>query len=429
MLLRGGRVIDPANGVDDVLDVLTREDGRIAAVDKFLGSPGTNCREIDCSDLIVVPGLIDIHIHGYQYATPLGIDVDEYCLRRGVTTAVDAGSSGASTFAGLKKFIAEKCQTRLLAFLHIALHGLASAGCAGFGRGGESDSLKQVQADDCLRCINENRDILVGVKVRLTADVCNSGKNETEAYERAMKAARVSNVPLMVHHSESTIPIGSMGSDLLSCPGSLSKGDIYTHVFHGLNTTIVDTAAGKLHSAVWESKRRGVLFDVGHGMGSFSWTVAELCAKEGFWPDLIGSDLHQESCEGPAYDLVTVMSKMLCVGMPLVDVITAATSTPAEAIGWADRIGSLTVGRDADITVLALETCDIMLEDTQGQMRRLTKRLIPKLVFKSGQPIKITEPKMFPNVTILESRRKDQSKLVFKDAQMQESQPKKQKPS
>lgn len=345
----------------------------------------------DASGCFVVPGLLDCHTHVYQYSTPLGIEVDEFCLKRGVTTVVDAGSAGASTFAGLRKFIAEKSITRVLAFVHIASHGLAAAGCAGFGKGGECDSLNQVDVDQCVSCVQENRDMVVGVKVRLAADITDNGRNEEEAYRRALQAARKAEVPLMVHHAISTIPI-TKSVDGLSCPGDLAAGDLYTHTFHGYPSSILDPKTWTIPDTVWEAKNRGVLFDVGHGQGSFNWTVLEKCAAAGFWPDTISTDLHCDNLQGPAYDLPTVMTKLLHVGMPFVEVVRAVTVTPARALGISDRVGILAPGREADITILKLESCDVWLEDSAGQRRRVQQRVVPVAVFKGGELFQTCQP-------------------------------------
>ncbi|XP_062509682.1 deacetylase Oant_2987-like [Corticium candelabrum] len=411
MLLRGGRVIDPSSGLDDECDVLI-EDGRIAEIGRDLDGQ----EAFDCTGFLVVPGLIDLHVHGYQYATPLGIDVDHYCLGRGVTTAVDAGSAGASTLLGLRKYVIEKCSTRLLAFLNIAQHGLASAGCVQAGRGGELDSLNQVSTDACIDGISSNRDIVVGVKIRLAEDVADGGRNEVEAYRRAILAARNCGVPIMTHHAFSSIPVTGQSSEVLSCPGSLARGDIYTHCFHGFSSCIVDPHTGHIDSGVWEAKQRGVLFDIGHGMGSFNWTVAEICAKSGFWPDTVSTDLHTDSQAGPAYDLPTVMSKMLCVGMPLNEILRSVTSTPAFAIGWQDRIGSLKVGREADVTVLSLESCHLYIEDCQAQQRLLKQKFVPKAVWRAGRRGFLTEPEVLPNQDRVPELAKSWTNAVVRDA-------------
>ena len=155
--------------------------------------------------------------------------------------------------------------------------------------------------------------------------------------------------------------------------------------------------SGTISKTVWEAKNRGVLFDVGHGQGSFNWTVLEKCAAEGFWPDIISTDLHSDSVHGPAYDLPTVMTKLLHVGMPFVEVVKAVTITPARALGISDKVGVLAPGREADITIIKLESCDVWLEDSAGQRRRVKKRVVPVAVFKGGKLFEISQPDPWPN--------------------------------
>eukprot|EP00106_Octopus_bimaculoides_P023174 XP_014790616.1 PREDICTED: deacetylase EF_0837-like [Octopus bimaculoides] len=373
-----------------------------------------NGKVFDASGCYVVPGLIDCHVHAYQYATPLGIDVDEFCLRRGVTTAVDAGSAGAATFAGLRKYVAEQRITRVLSFIHIAAQGLAASGCAGGAKGGECDSLNVVDVDGCVSCIRKNRDMVVGVKVRLSSTVADDGRNEEEIYRRALDASNQVAVPLMVHHTISSIPV--VGSDnKLSCPGDLRCGDIYTHTYHGLPSTIIDEKSGNIHSTLWDARKRGVFFDVGHGEGSFTWTVAEICAQNGFWPDIISTDLHSGNTDGPAYDLVTVMSKFLHLGMSIADIVKAVTETPARAIQKSEDIGKLAIGREADVTVLRIEECDVTMEDSYGQQRRIRQRIIPVAVFRAGKLYEVRTPDVWPNIEKAKLLSAGWNELVIKD--------------
>jgi dihydroorotase len=412
-LIRGGRVIDPANQVDAVLDVGITA-GRISAVETKI-EPAQAEHTYDASRKIVIPGLIDLHIHGYHLATPLGIPVDHYCLGRGVTTAIDAGSAGCSTFPGFRAFAIERNKTRLLAFLHISCSGLSFGGLGGdISVPGELDSLKLVNVARCVECVELNRDVIVGVKVRLSASIGDDGRNEAEAYRRALKAARAVQLPLMVHHVMSSVP-------LEDCPGQMERGDIYTHTYHGFDSTILEPVTRQLHPAVIEARGRGVLFDVGHGQGSFNWTVAELCARNGFWPDTISTDLHSGTCEGPAYDMPTVMTRLLHAGMPLGEVVAASTSRAAKAIGWQDRIGTLGVGREADVAVLSIESVDLQLEDCQSQMRHIHQKLTPQAVWRSGVPASLTQPKRLPNPVTIASQRKWSKHLAIRDEAFSET--------
>jgi len=407
-LVRGGRVVDPANGLDGVRDVALR-DGRIAAVAESIDPAGA--REVfDARGLVVTPGLIDLHVHGYEHVTPLGIDIDRYCLGRGTTTAVDAGSAGCDTFPGFRAFAAERFRTRLLAFLHISRTGLSFAGLGGDSdTPGELESLRFANADDCAACIEANRDLLVGVKIRLSDSIADGGRHEAESYRRAREAARAAGVPLMVHHNFSTVPHED-------CPGLLAPGDLWTHCYHGFPKTLVDPAARRLLPAAREAAERGVLFDLGHGQGSFNWTVAEIAVAEGFWPHTLSSDLHRGCAEGPCYDLPLVMSKLLHLGMRLGEVVRATTSSAAAAIGWGDRLGSLAPGREADLAVFALEDYDGPVEDCQSQLRRVRRLLRPRAVWRAGVPAGITAPVSFPNPASIARQRPWWDRLLVRDA-------------
>jgi len=394
LLIKNGRVIDPDNNVDDVIDVAVK-DKRIYKVGKDLNV--TAAEEFDADGCLVTPGLIDAHVHCYEYATPLGINPDATCLSRGVTTIIDCGSAGASTFPGLRKYIVEKSKTRVKCLLHIALHGLAASGCARGAPGGESDTLAVLDEGACVKCIEANRDVIIGVKVRLSASVCAGGKTEIEAFRRALSVAQTCGLPLMAHHSISTIPVQKSEECTMSCPGNLRPGDIYTHMYHAQPPTILDEKTRVLHGDVMTAKSRGILFDVGHGAGGFNWTIAELATKQGLWPDFLGTDLHTVTVNGPGYDMPTVMTKFLHLGMSLPEIVKAVTSAPARAYGLDDTIGSLTPGKEADITVLRIDACDVMLEDTQGQCRRVTQRIVPVAVWRAGQghPVGLSSP--WPN--------------------------------
>ena len=405
-VIRGGHVIDPANERNGVFDIAIAA-GKIAAGEEALEADLAE-NTYEARGKLVTPGLVDLHMHGYHLATPLGIDVDHYCLGRGVTTAVDAGSAGCDTFPGFRAFAADRFRTRLLAFLHISRAGLSFARLAGGDALGELESVKLINSRDCIDCIESNRDLLVGVKVRLTDTIADNGRNEAAAYQSALEAAAASGLPLMVHHCFSTVP-------LEDCPGGMAPGDIYTHAYQGFASTIIEPSSRRVHPAVLAARGKGVLFDIGHGAGSFNWTVGEICAEEDFRPDVISTDLHSLTCEGSDYDMPTVMTRILHLGMSLEDVIRCSTISPASAIGWDDRIGTLGVGREADVTVLALEDVTMELEDSNGQMRSIRQQIIPHAVWRSGDPGEITRPRCLPNVESIASGRRLLDRLVIRD--------------
>ncbi|XP_033763537.1 LOW QUALITY PROTEIN: deacetylase Oant_2987-like [Pecten maximus] len=413
-VIRGGRVIDPKNEIDIIGDVAIHQ-GLIHSVGEGLQVTGKE--EFNAEGCLVTPGLIDGHVHCYQYATPLGINPDERCLSRGVTTVVDAGSAGSSTFPGLRNFIAERSETRVLCFLHIAAHGLAAAGCSAGAPGGESDCLNQLDVTSCRDVLEQNRDMIVGVKARLSETIANQGENEQEVYRRAMEVGRLCKVPTMVHHTLSTVPTqGRTGDKRLCCPRDMAPGDIYTHTYHAFPSTIIDLETGNIHDDVIEARRKGVLFETGHGQGSFSWTVAEMCAKSSFWPDIIGTDLHSGNMDGPVYDLPRVMTKLLHLGMPLYDVISAVTVNTAKAIGKGGEIGSLSTGLEADVTVMKIEEIERELEDSQSQTRRVRQWFTPVAVWRKGKRHEITEPREIPNMAAMKMNAKDWPLLLVKDA-------------
>lgn len=245
--------------------------------------------------------------------------------------------------------------------------------------GGESDSLNQLNTKSCIECIQKNSEHIVGVKIRLSESCCNDGRNEVEAFKGALHVSKTVNKPLMVHHAISTIPPNQVSEDGLGCPGSLRAGDVYTHMYHSY--IIKD---GKVSEVFKEARKRGVLLDVGHGMGSFNWKHAEICAKESFFPDIISTDLHTFSSQGPAYDLVTIMSKLLHTGMTIHKVIEAVTYAPAKAMSLEHEVGLLAKGSIADITVFKIVDTNVKMEDCFGDDRTMKQMVVPVNVWREG---------------------------------------------
>ena len=409
-IIQSGRVIDPANGIDDELDVAIA-DGEIARVDRGLDVAAAD-RVYDAADKLVVPGFIDLHAHCHDRGTPSGVDIDHYGLGRGVTTAVDAGSSGCDTFDGFRTQAVERFRSRVLAFLNISRVGLSTTRAADGHEVQPYERPEFIHRADCATCIDANRDVLIGVKVLLSAALADDGRNEAQALRQAQEAAAATGMPLMTHHSLSTVSLDD-------CPGGLQAGDIYTHCYHGFESTIIDTESRRVHSTARAARDNGVLFDIGHGMGAFNWTVGEICAAEGFWPDIISTDMHAMTREGPAYDMPTVLTRMLHLGMPLPEVIRCSTIAPAESIGWGDRIGTMGVGREADVAVLAAENVDMDLEDCQGQLRRINQRLVANAVWRAGEPADLTEPQCFPNPQRIAESRENWPELVIRDPSLE----------
>jgi dihydroorotase len=255
---------------------------------------------------------------------------------------------------------------------------------------GELDDIDDVNEKECLDCISKYPDEIIGIKIRLATVIANDGKNEKEAFRRALSIASQSKLPIMVHHAASTIPISSTDDNEMSLVSCLKKGDIRTHMHHRLSQSLIDND-GRVLDCVVPSIDKGIVHDVGHGQGSFVWSVAESCARESVWPHTISTDLHKGNVNGPAYDLPIVMSKLLHLGMPLYEVIKAVTINPAVVIRKEDVIGSLSVGRCADVTVLrvAKSSHGILLEDCDLEMREMFEVIEPIAVWKSGEKIEV----------------------------------------
>ncbi len=353
LLLKGGRLIDPAGGLDAIIDVAI-ENGRIAQLAKEL-PPSRASRIIDARNLIVCPGLIDLHTHVYWGGTSLGVDADAIAARSGASTFVDAGSAGPGNFAGFRRHVMERARTRILAYLNISF-----AGIFGFARNlmvGECCDIRLCDAREAVACARENRDRIVGIKVRVGRIA--SGGSRLAPLLIAREAADRLQLPLMAHLD---FPPPSREEVV----AALRPGDVLTHCFRGFPNDARD-GAGQIRAEILAARKRGVIFDIGHGMGSLDFDVARAMIADGFVPDTISSDVHALSIDGPAYDLLVTMSKFLNLGMELSDVIQAATAAPARAIRR-DDLGSLKPGAIADVALLQIERGRFEFVDAHGQL-------------------------------------------------------------
>ena len=367
LLIAGGRVIDPASGRDEVADVGITG-GKIAAVGRGLAR---DAREtIDASGLLVTPGLIDLHAHIYVGCTSLSVDADPLAARSGTTTMVDCGSVGAATFGGFRRFVAQPSKCRVLAFVNISVIGLVAMPECGCGR--------FVDSNAALQCIEENRDLVVGVKVRGSRNAFGE-ENTAQPIWMAVAAARAAEVPVIMHIGDPP-PVLEQGLEILR------PRDIVTHAFKGQPVTRIVDRKLKVKDAVRAARERGVKFDIGHGSGSFSWEVSHALAEQAFWPDTISTDVHTSSIKEPiSIDMPNAMSKLLHLGMPLMEVVRASTQTAAELIGWEDRIGSLEVEREADVAVLALEEGSFPLTDSYRKAESAERRLVARQTIRAGK--------------------------------------------
>ena len=370
LVIRGGRVIDPAQNLDATRDVAIRQ-GKIAAVEPAI--PRAQAREvIGARGKIVTPGLIDLHTHLFPYVGPYGIEPDPYCVSRGVTTAVDAGTSGALTFAAFRRYIIERAATRVRALLHVVAIGMVAGSTPNMG---ELEDLRYCEPKMAAKVAGENRDVILGFKIRFSEQY--TGPNDLEGMKRARAAADEAALPLMIH-------IGGSYTPLEQFLALMHKGDVVTHSFNGHPHGLLD-AAGELLPQVIEARRRGVLFDVGHGAGSFSFAVMEKCLALGFAPDTISSDLYTANIAGPVYDLPTTLSKFLLLGVSLGDVIARATVNAARVFKFGAEIGNLKPGAEADVSVFELREGEFAFTDSEHKTRTGRQKLVPVVTVRGGK--------------------------------------------
>jgi dihydroorotase len=370
LLLKGGHLIDPSRQINSKLD-LAFSDGKVIEVSTEI--PKNNAKQVvDISDSFVTPGLIDLHTHVYWGGTSLGIEPDKYCLAGGLTTIVDTGSAGPGNFSGFRKHVIEKSSFRILAFLHIS-----HAGIFAFSKNvmiGESENIKMMDPNSAKQVIKENQDLIVGVKVRLGKRT--SGRNGMMPFKFALEVAEDCNLPIMAHIDDAPPSY----SDLVK---ELRSGDILTHCFRPAPNSPVGKDSYIL-SEVLKARDRGVIFDVGHGMGSFSFDTARKMLEWDFLPDTISSDIHALCLNGPVFDQLTTLSKFIALGMPLYEVIRRSTHNVAKALNKKE-LGSLEIGTIADASILKLKEGSFEYFDVNGEKLIANQKLIPSGLVKSGQ--------------------------------------------
>ena len=370
LVIANGEVIDPSQGLRGVRD-LGIVNGQIAAIAPSIPA-ARSAQRIDANGKLVVPGLIDLHTHLCPHLG-IGLPADELVGITGTTTAVSAGDTGAYTLGAFTHWARPQTRTRLFAFVHISTIGLA-----GSAQVGELINIDYANVDACAKAVAENPDVTLGVKVRMTESVV--GQNGLEPLRRAIRAAAMAGPQFRVMCHIGNAP-GSI-SDLLDL---LRPGDILTHAFSGAGNNIVQN--GQLVPAAKAAKQRGVIFDVGHGGGSFDYTVCEPALQQGGQPDTISSDLHGVSINTPGYPVLpNVMSKLLNLGIPLEEVVARTTWEPAKIINRVPGLGTLQVGGPADISIFDLVDGPVEFVDTRNNRRTGTKKLVPWLTVKGGRP-------------------------------------------
>jgi dihydroorotase len=358
IVIRGGEVRDPRRGFKARADVAIL-DGKIAAIDALI--PPESARDVmDASGLYVVPGLIDLHTHCYWGGTALGIEADKTGPRSGVTTWVDAGSFGYNTFHGFRRFIVEPSQARIFAYVFLYPNE----------RNPDIDPVKYVRGvmKRTGETVVANRDILLGVKFQVGSNM--NGRYSLDFLKIARELCDTFKIPLMAHISFAP-PETSEVMELMRA------GDVVTHAYNGHTLGLVDKE-GKLKPGVQEARARGVIFDIGHGLGSFNFAAARKCLDAGFVADTISTDIYNANLNGPVYDMPTTMSKLLYLGMSFDDVLLRSTWNPAKVVGRVDGLGTLGMGGPADVALLAVEDGDFELVDSQRNRVRAKQRIVAR---------------------------------------------------
>ncbi|WP_257165874.1 amidohydrolase/deacetylase family metallohydrolase [Bradyrhizobium sp. SRS-191] len=378
LVIKGGDVIDPSQSLRGKRDIGIRW-GVVEAVEPDIPAERA-LRSIDANSRLVMPGLIDLHSHVYPYGSAIGIPPDELVQFQGTTTVVSAGDAGVNNLAALRRFIVGQSRARIYAFVHIANNGLSAFPVA------ELYNIDNAQVDACAMALAENPDFLLGVKVRMSENVI--FKHGLEPLKRGIKACELCGWParMMVHIGG--VETAELMSQILDL---LRPGDILTHAYSGAPniggafTNIVQD--GKLLPAALAAKQRGVLFDVGHGGGSFDYAVAEVAIPGGCGPDTISSDIHVFSGNTPGMPfLPNVMGKFLAMGFSLEQVVSMATSAPAKIIGRTPKLGTLQVGAPADLAIVDLVEGPVTFVDTRGNKRDGKLQLKPVQTVINGVP-------------------------------------------
>ena len=360
LILKDGRVIDPSQDLDAVQDVAFAA-GKVAKVAANIAPTEAKATR-DVSGRMVVPGLIDLHTHVYWGGTSLGVDAEMIARRSGTTTFVDAGSAGAGNMPGFRKHVIEPSAPRILAYINISF-----AGIFGFSKNvmvGECGDMRLVHPQECLRAARENLDIIVGVKARIGSKA--GGNSGLAPLVLAIEVADQLGLPVMAHID---MPPPSQREVL----NILRSGDVLTHCFRPFPNAPIH-ADRSIREEVLAARERGVFFDIGHGYGGFSFDSCRAMMKEGIMPNAISSDVHALSVDGPARDLLAVMSKFVALGMPLHEVIRAATVNVATALRRED-LGTLRVGAAGDATVLEMRNGTVEHVDVVGEVLRADQRL------------------------------------------------------
>ena len=352
LLITGGTVIDPSQNLHEVREVGI---SGTQIVDLESLESYSAKKTLDASGLIVTPGLIDLHAHVYKRHVPISIDADATSLAGGVTTVLDAGSAGSYNFEGFKHDVIDRVDTEVLGLVNLSCIGLVAA------HYGELMDARYADPDGVVETIRRFPNQAVGVKIRAGAHIIGSGQQGWDNFKKAVQAARDSETWLMIHIGECPMALPEMMPHL-------QPGDCITHCFKGGSTTVLNQD-GRIHSELATARDNGIIFDIGHGFGSFHWEIAEAAVEQGFIPTTISTDLHLMNLHGPVFDMPTTMSKFLHLGVSLDDVIDMSTTQPARVLGRAGDLGTLAPNTVADITLLEKHDGQFAYTDSYNQIR------------------------------------------------------------
>ena len=375
LLLKGGEVIDPLRDIRAMLDVAVT-DGVISAVASDIDPSGA-ARVVNVDGNIVIPGMIDLHTHVYEGINQNGINPDLAGVRSGVTTVLDAGSAGCYTFGGFPSYVVPNAKTNIFCMLHISRVGLSYQP--------DTSRREDIDLEETVSVIKANRPLIQGVKIRAVGP--GVPRMGVEMVRLAKQAATEGGVRLMVHIGDRSIADGdgtepTITRQLLPL---LDEGDIITHLFSGNPGRIIDEN-GTVIREILEAQARGVFLDTAHGRQNFSFDVAKAALDQGVQPRSISTDMTPPGRMNTVHSMTEMLARFMALGFSLEDVIRMTTVNPASALGMEDTLGSLVVGRPADISVLKEETGDWLFHDTEGNTLRGDKALVPVVTVKDGEP-------------------------------------------
>ena len=372
LLIKNGRVIDPAQNIDDKLDIAINRD-KITKVAKDIPS-GESQRVVDAKDRIVTPGLIDMHCHVYDSISKIGVKPDDAGVKQGVTTVVDGGSAGQATFDGFPKYVIPASRTTVFCFLHLGSLGLSIMP--------ELRNWEEIDLDATAATIESNRDVIKGIKLRLVGNLVASAG--IEVVKIAKNVTKNFGLPIMVHIGDKDKQVSTtLTQELLPL---MEPGDILSHVFTAQLGSIL-RPDGTILPELREAMQRGVVLDVAHGRANLSFEVARKTMAQGILPTTLSTDLVLTSLTDIVYGMTVTMSKFIALGLSLKQVVEMATINPACAISIKDRKGSLKPGMDADVSILKLLSGTWRLEDSEQKTIEMTKLIAPVVTIKSGQLI------------------------------------------